>query len=327
MVAKYAKSILAVGLAALTITAGAATRPQADVLVKPSVEIAAPDAKLCDIATIQCSNKTLASKLEAVPICPTPLPGYERRVTRDQIIIAMRRRGITDETVNLICSHQITITRLATSVTGQALFEVVKDYIIANSSFPGTFTVEPILLPADQKVPIGSLELRVKQSGQSIRKGRNTIPVEIVVDGVVKNTSNISINIRIFASVMVATTAIPRSEAITNTNTTMQEREITSLPDDIVVNAPTSDVTATVAIANGEVIRSNWIATPPVVRSGDTVTVLVTGKYVRVSDKGTATSDGRTGDRIKVRLGSMAREVRGTVVSPGLIEISLDGGN
>ena len=327
MIRRLTKISTIIGLTVLTLTAGAANKPQADVMVKPSSEVTANETKLSDIATIQCSDKALVSKLEAVPICPTPLAGCQRKVTREQIIIAMRGQGIKDETVNLICSPDITITRLATAVTGQAIFETVKEYVTANCSFPGTFTVEPVSLPFNQKVPAGSLELRVKPSAQVIRKGRNSVTVEIVVDGIVKCTTSVSINIRIFAQVLVATTAIPRSEAITKMNTTMQEREITSLPDDIVIGEPASDVSATMAISNGAVIRSSWIAAPPVIKSGDLVTVLVTGKYVRVSDKGTAASDGRTGDKIKVRLGSMAREVKGTVISPGLIEITLDGRN
>lgn len=319
------KYLLIMALISLPILAGAA--PLADVLAQPAPEVSAAEIKLADMAKVQSNDADFAKKLASVPICPSPLPGKTRIITRDQIIIAMRRQGIADSAVNLVCPSQIIVRRSASLVTGKAIFDAAEEYVLSDNSRPGTATVEPVRLPIDISVPAGSLELRVRNSSQKQHKGRTSLPVEVLVDGQVYTTVHISIVVRVFTRVMVAVKPITRSEAISADNITFEDREITTLPDDLVTDLPSTEVTASVPISQGSVVRRGWICEPPVIKSGDAVTVVVSGKAVRVAEKGVAAADGRKGDRIKVRLLGDVREVRGTVVESGLVEIPLNRRN
>lgn len=316
--------LIIVALIALPVMAGATA---ADILAQPSPEVAEAEIMLSDIAKVQSSDAALAKKLASTLICPSPLPGKNRVITRDQIIIAMRRNGIDDRSINLVCPVQLSVKRTASLVTGKALFDTVQEYLAADSSRVGTITVEPVRLPVDISAPTGSLKIRVKDTYQKTPKGRASLPVEIVVDGRVYTTVNVSVTVRVFAQVMVAAKPISRAEAITSENVTFENREITTLPGDLVTDQPQTSVTAALPIAQGSVIRSGWLAEPPVIKAGDAVTVVVSGETVRVADKGIAAMDGQKGDTIKVRLLGDVREIRGTVVEPGLVEIKLSRRN
>ncbi len=309
-------------ITALTIAASAA--PQADILVRPSSDVTTVEVKLSDLASVNTNDKALSDKLCSAVVCRAPLAGSSRKLTRDQILTAIRRQGVTDRSVNIVCPQEFYVTRTASIVTGQAMFDTVQAYILESTNWPGPITVEPVRLPPDVKTPTGSLELKVKAGSPGARKGRGSLPVEIVVDGSVYTTVSVSFTVRVFANVLVATQSIGRFSPVTSDNTTLEEREITTLPDDVAMTAPSDDVIASLPIMSGSIIRNNWLTTPPAIKTGDIITVLVSGKNVRVSDKGAAVSDGHPGDRIKVRLGSEEREVRATVVKPGLVEIILN---
>jgi flagella basal body P-ring formation protein FlgA len=325
MLCKLTRLLAVAGLIAAAGLAVAA--PQADVLVRPNAEVSSKEVTLADLASVRCDDEGLAKRLASATLGLSPLPGRTRTITRDQVIIAMRRQGISDDMTNLVCPEQVSVTRSACVVPGEALFEAAKEYVESQTSWPGTVSVEAVRLPQEQTVAAGDLELRVRPGSHPVKKGRNSLPVEIVVNSQVQTTVYVSVLIRVFSPVLVATQPIARSEEVTGVNTIIEEREITNLPDDVVTQRPETDVTAAMPIAQGAAIRRSWIAEPPIIRSGDKVTVLVSGRYVRVSDKGIAAADGRRGDRVKVRLAGEVREVRGTATEPGLVEIKISRRN
>jgi len=306
---------------ALVLAAGAA--PQATIMVRPESEVSAANCMLADIAAVQCGAEELAQKLANVSICPSPLPGKTRKLTREQIVVALRRAGISDGTADLLCPAEVAVKRSLTMVTGQALFEATREFALTGRSWPGTVAVEPTRLPADQAVPSGKLELRVKAGSREARKGRNSLPVEIVVDDQIYRTVHVPLLVKVSAPVLVSAQAIPRGTAISPANVALQERDITNLPDDVLLEEPSGDWSASVPIPEGAVIRRHWVDEPPAVRSGDAVLVVVEAGAVRVTDKGTAVQDGRPGQRIKVRFTGDVREIRGPVAEPGVVKICI----
>ena len=299
----------------------AATRPT--IMVRPDCEISGPTCALGDLAQIECADAKTAERLRGIRVCSSPLPGKTRLIAREQLIIALRKAGFADASVDLLCPTQVALRRTQSMIAGQQLFDAAKSFAESAVSFPGRVQIETRRLPADQMTPSGSLELRVRAGTKSLRKGQNNLPVEIVVAGQVYRTINVSLTIRVIAPVLVATKMISRAEAISQANASLEEREITTLPDDALFEAPSADCTAVAPISEGSIIRKQWVAGPLAVKSGDSVLVVVESGGVRVTEKGTAVQDGRPGDRIKIRLAGDVREIRGTVDEPGVVKISL----
>ncbi|MDO8587050.1 MAG: flagellar basal body P-ring formation chaperone FlgA [Armatimonadota bacterium] len=319
------KSIL-YKLIPLTVLAGLAVPlwagATAEVLVRPSSSVPGAEVTLADIGSVKSSDRNLAARLQGVTICAAPLAGRSQSISRAQIIAALRKRGLSDS-VSLLSPPQVTVTRPSLVVKGQTLFEVVRKLTLEAGLKGAAVEVEPVRLPADQVVPSGSVEVRVSAAAPKVRKGRNTVPVEILVDGKRYRSVQVSVTARVFGRALVATQAIGRNEPLTAVNTVVQDCETTNVFEDVIDALPPSDAIASVPIAQGAQIRRKWISEPAVIKAGDVVIVSVVGESTRVSEKGTAAGDGRPGDRIKVRLSGGAREVRGTVVGPGLVEIQI----
>lgn len=306
----------------LLITAIPALAAKPTIMVRPDCEISGTTCLLADAATFQNADAATTARLKGVTVCSSPLPGKTRMVTREQIITSLRRAGFADGSVDFLCPAQVSVRRAQSLVTGQQLFDAAKSCAGSTASFPGKVQIEAQRLPLDQSAPSGSTELRVKAAANRLRKGQNSVPVEIVVDGTVYRTVSVSLTVRVIAPVLVATKIISRAEAISGLNTALEEREITMLPDDVLLETP-ADCTASSAISEGAIIRKQWVVAQAAVKSGDSVLVVVESGGVRVTEKGTAVQDGRPGDRIRIRLAGDVREVRGTVDEPGVVKISL----
>lgn len=319
MIRKRTQLILGMVLG-LAVAVSAA--PKVTVVVRPASDVSAESVTLGEIASIDGVDDAQADRLKSVPVCPSPLPGKSRKLTDDQIMTALKRAGLF-ETTGLLCPPEIAVVRTSAVVGSADLLETVREYVLSTNTWSGTVTVEPAIAPADQTVPTGALDLRVKAGRIAVRKGRNSIPVEIVIGDKVYRTVQVSVNVRLIVSVPVASKAIARSEAISSANVIMKERDVTTLPDDILTAMPEADWTASLPISEGSILRKSWVSSPPAVLSGDPVLVVVSSGSVRVAEKGVAAQEGRVGDTIKVRLSGERREIRGTVSGPGLVEISI----
>ena len=305
----------------LVLAMAASAAPGVTVVVRPASEVAGEKVTLGDIASIEGADATQAEHLRSIQVCQSPLPGKTRKLTDDQVVTALRRAGILPENTGLLCPPEIAVLRMSAVVGGLDLVEAVRKHVLAANSWTGTVSVEAAIPPADQVVPSGKLDLRIKAGTSAVRKGRNSISVEIVIDDKVYRTVQVSVTVKVVAPVAVALKSVARSEQIGPSNIAIQERDITMLPDDILTTMPEVGWTASLPISEGSILRRSWVSAPPAVRSGDQVLVVVSSGTLRLTDRGVAAQDGCIGDRIKVRLSGEGREVRGTISGPGLVEI------
>jgi flagellar basal body P-ring formation protein FlgA len=319
------KSIISALALILICTSVMAASQKTAVTVRPQCTVSGANCTVGDIALVQCQDQSAAQRVRSTVVCSSPLPGKSRNLPREQVLTALRRAGLADKTYDLLCPPQVSLTRGQSTVTGQMIFDAAKAFLETGITWPGTTVVEAYKLPADQVVPLGQMELRARDGARAGHKGQNSVPIEIVIDGKMYRLVQATALVKVVAPVLIATKPIARSEAISAANTALEERDITRLASDALTELPASDVTASAPIAQGAIIRGQCISAPPAVKACDAVMVVVESQGVRLADTGTAVQDGRTGDRIKVRMAGDAREIRGIVAEPGVVKISMGG--
>ena len=74
-------------------------------------------------------------------------------------------------------------------------------------------------------------------------------------------------------------------------------------------------------LAEGEAIRAELLTLPNLIRRGDRVTALVTGRGFRVQTAGEALARGALGTEIPVRVIMSGRVVTASIVGPGQVEV------
>lgn len=310
-------------MAVISTKAGA----QTTVTVRPECEISGTSILISDISAVRSSNSGIAAKIRSAEVGPSPSPGRSKTIRRDDIIIAMRRVGIEDRSVDLLCPERISIARSCKKVTGQAVFEAAKSYAAGANTWTGTIEITPVSIPNDVDAPVGKLELTAKPGLRSVRRGQNSVNVQIMIDGREYRVVTTTLMIKELAPILVATQAIQRSTPLTALNSAIQQRDITMMSDDAMVSELTPGVVASIPIAAGAVIRKSWVTQPAAVHSGDEVLITVVSGTIKVVDRGVATQDGCVGQAVRVRLGTSDREVRAAVTGPGAVKIDILGGS
>ncbi len=119
-----------------------------------------------------------------------------------------------------------------------------------------------------------------------------------------------------------ATKAIARDESITADAFEVVNGELPAIalrrvpsPDEVV------GLKARRAIARGEALTSAVLMMPPVVRSGEEVTVKVAIGTVQVTGVAVASGSGQTGDVIRVMQPRSRRLVKARILGPGVVEV------
>ena len=128
--------------------------------------------------------------------------------------------------------------------------------------------------------------------------------------------------VEVVAAHVVSSRAIARDDEISAADVHVVDGPVKDLPlrrlpvlADIVGARPRR------AVAAGEVMTAALVTVPPVVRSGDEITVTVTSGPVQVSGTGRASGSGHVGDEIRVTRPGSRQVLRARITGPGEVEI------
>jgi len=129
-------------------------------------------------------------------------------------------------------------------------------------------------------------------------------------------------NVQVFDRVMVAGRVLNRGAILRAADLRSERRELSALSGGY-ETAPERLVGKRLqrALTAGAVVPPNAVRRVPVVRRGETVTIVVQSQGMKVSSSGAALDDGYLGERLQVRNPSSERVVEGVVAEGRRIEM------
>ncbi|MEJ2681571.1 MAG: flagellar basal body P-ring formation chaperone FlgA, partial [Gammaproteobacteria bacterium] len=133
----------------------------------------------------------------------------------------------------------------------------------------------------------------------------------------------VPVNIQITDRVVVAQVATPRNTTLTANELGYQYLDVSRLRQDYFrdIHAITGYSTRQF-LRQGAIVSRHLVTPPRVVHKNQTVNIVATGELLAVKATGTALSDGKVGDWIRVKNSSSKRIVEGRVTANGSIEIT-----
>ncbi len=132
----------------------------------------------------------------------------------------------------------------------------------------------------------------------------------------------VPIQVEIYRPAVVAATAIARGRILAEEDLSLAETDVLGSGGrhfERLEDAVGQEARRT--IAAGSVVSSGMLQAPKLIRRGDTVRVTAHGGGLSVSSSGTALSDGRRGEQIRIRNSSSERVIRARVRGPGEAEV------
>ncbi len=213
----------------------------------------------------------------------------------------------------LVSSERIIFTRTAQVFSKEELLSIVREYIGISNLEPLTQEIQSVVLPE------GKLRVDVKQLSSTNSKVL-VVKVSFYVNDKYVKAINLSFKSDIKKSVYSAKLYIPKGTIITEDM--IQEKFVDSVvPLAVERKEDLIGKVTTRIIYPGQIITSNSVVEPPLVNKNEEVEAIRRVGNLVISTKLIALQDGYFGQTIRLRNPNSYKEVLGTVVGKGLVEV------
>jgi len=171
-------------------------------------------------------------------------------------------------------------------------------------------------------VQAGTLHLEVEKLAGGARTGRRAFRVGLFIDRQFIKTINVVGEVRAQATVTAPTRWIKPKEVVIAEDVTAMTVDVPSLTHDFILH-PDEVIGKQVLrpLPPRQPIRKTMLDDPPIVHKGDRVMIEARRGGLLVQTVGLANAAGKSGDTISVKNTSSGREVIGTILSAGLVEV------
>jgi flagella basal body P-ring formation protein FlgA len=132
------------------------------------------------------------------------------------------------------------------------------------------------------------------------------------------------VDIRLLATVPVATRALRFNEQVDGDAIRLEERDVTQTPLTDVLERPESVAGQQTrrSIAQGTVLRRDMFEPLPLIRAGDSIKVVIAGDGFRLSTEAVALQAGQPGQQIRVKT-AQGKVLTGAVSAQQIVELKL----
>ncbi|MCP5427289.1 MAG: flagellar basal body P-ring formation protein FlgA [Chromatiaceae bacterium] len=229
----------------------------------------------------------------------------------------------------LICWLSINVIAVATVHAGQyesheRIREAARQHIVAKYS--GEKKAEIKILPAtlDRRLQLAECAQPLESfSPTSSNNGvRHTVGVRC--NGSSNWTLYVTVRVEVSKHILVAKRRLERGGMVAKGDVQVEKRMVSGLHGDYIEN-PENAIGSRLklSVKKGAALSPGQLRRPPAVTRGSQVIILGRTGGIEVRMSGRALSDGSKGQRIKVRNNSSSRQVEGTVVASGTVEVTL----
>lgn len=290
------------------------------ILKSNDVYIANDKIYLGEIADFEGVSPNDLEKLQVLYVKRAAVPGFKASVEKEYVAnrVAKYFPHITVEGPVRVNVHTSKGT-----ITREEIEKTAKDYILTN--MPWQLDAAEVIIKevkGNVSVTEGTVLLKVKDAGAFNYRGNIVIPVEIHVDGRFYRIEPVSAVVKVNAPCAVAQSDINRRAVMGADSVMMEIRDITYLPDIIITDVSFFNNKASVRnILKGTILTTDMFESLPLFRRGSPVDVIARVRAVQVQVEGTAQSDGREGELVRVRL-ITGKTVEGRVDSSGKVIIT-----
>ncbi|MBF0428432.1 MAG: flagellar basal body P-ring formation protein FlgA [Magnetococcales bacterium] len=169
-------------------------------------------------------------------------------------------------------------------------------------------------------VPDGKVTWTVKSD--DLRQGRQTIPVEVAVNGKVTNTIQVAITLKKRIRYLTLARPLKRGEVVTEADLTWEEGEF-----DRAVSGLMQDPKQVIGLATSRQVQADkplqldWFVTPMVIKRGERVQVTTARGALQIEMVGVAQSAGRVGETIQLENPASHRRFDARVTGPGQAQV------
>jgi flagella basal body P-ring formation protein FlgA len=297
------------------------------VIVLPAqVQVRGTELSLGSVAQVRGDDAALVERAKALELGWTPAPGYTRVLQNWQIEQKLAA-AFAGTSVKFEGSPACKIAPETAHVAGSALLAK------AQEELRSVFGAREVALVAqgqvsDLEVPQGQkpCELRCAIERREQHAGAWSVPVQVWVDGTLYQTCWIGFAAELYDLVPVLAREVRRGDVLDGSLLELRRTRIgADLGGEPLGFMALNGAVALRDLGAGSVLTERDVQRAKLVRNGDTVQLQVRKGSITARGTAIAKADGSAGERIRVWNSDKTRELSGTVIGRGLVEIDLGG--
>jgi flagella basal body P-ring formation protein FlgA len=302
-------------LIAALMTASSLAAASFDLL--PSAVVPGPK-----IYAAQVISPTPDASWASVELGQVALPGSERVLTHDSVLMRLKRSGKMPEGLELGGSGRCSVKASVQVIAGKDILDFCRQYIEAQLAAGPGASIE-VLPPASQpdlKVPDRPSRLDVAGDHPAGYRGRIILRVvarQTAEDGssIEAGSSTLNFLVKVSKPQLVAIKPIARGEKLSEENTELKVRDITFAAVEAFSNTSQAyGLEAKRSIAPDLAVDPSMVDLPLAVHRGDMVKLMARSNGVSVETTARALHDGRAGDSIDFSVEQTKKDVVARVV-------------
>jgi len=271
--------------------------------IHEKVEISSSAIRLVDIAGITGDRLDLVEKLRQVIIAKAPPPGELRKIQTDSIKARLKQKGFDLSGVLVGGSKSIDIFRQYQEADVGQIEKAVRDFI-QDGLLKGTDSakIKEISVSKSAKLAKGRLTYKLNLQNNSRLKRKVSVNVNLYVDGKWAKKMIAVVELEIVKEVVVARRSLRKGRLVTEDDLFPKTMDVSDLSANVITDmANVLGKRTKKSIDALEVLRTDMVEYPQLVKRGDIVQVIVESNRLKVSTVGMIQGvGGRRGDRVKV---------------------------
>ena len=178
----------------------------------------------------------------------------------------------------------------------------------------------------DLLIPAGAekAELRLRRGPLELQAGKNSIPVEVVIDGSPYQTVWTNWDVKIWKSALVLTRDVQAGETLSLDSVEFKRLNTAELGSQLVLDrAAVASTRAARNLKRGAVLAKTDLVQLELIHRGDSVVLEVKKGAVCARVTAIASEDGHLGDRIRVVTTDTRRELSAVVIGRDRVQIDM----
>ena len=178
--------------------------------------------------------------------------------------------------------------------------------------------VSNIKIPEDSQIDSIAVDSFCKDNP----KGQTVVRLSFYKDGLSALKTSVSVKIGILKPVLVTSQAIKAGESITSEKLMLETRDIAPSDESPILDTcRISGMVASRFMPAGRMLTASSLMQPPVIRSGDKVTIRYSQGPVELSVDGVARESGLIGESIRVMNANSRKIIRAVVLNSSTVAI------
>ena len=296
---------------------------QTKIILKKRAVVSGPTVTLGEIADIEGGPPDLINKIKNIQIMAAPPPAILVPLQKRMIEYRLIENGLKNADISIGGASTVSVYLDTVIIQGEKFIAAAREYLEKNVIVKnGNKVIEFLRVPPPRTAAKRDLSIKVNPVKIGRLKGNFPLYVGIYNGDKLYQSVPVQAKVRTFESIVVASRMLLKGTVITADDLKIINDETTRYNNDLVFDkADLVGKETTVTINAEKPVRLQDVASPTVIKRGDTVDIEVTRGGVTIICKGVANRDGRIGDIIPVTRVNTHIQLQALVVSGSKVTI------